>query len=159
MYLYIVGGLSQQEFLGGSMTIVEMSLFHCNLKSTYVLSVLCSRDSFVIEILPLSERVSPSLFDTQQSCPSCPVPCLLPASSKRDAKKEEPRDRKNRGLVCLLMSSWKQNKIVPNDLSWLSSKYTKKTAMASLQQAITLRVLVAGTGMTFKISLHPSELT
>uniref|UniRef100_A0A7S3P905 Autophagy-related protein 11 C-terminal domain-containing protein n=1 Tax=Amphora coffeiformis TaxID=265554 RepID=A0A7S3P905_9STRA len=31
--------------------------------------------------------------------------------------------------------------------------------MASSQQAVSLRVLVAGTGVTFKISLHPSELT
>lgn len=31
--------------------------------------------------------------------------------------------------------------------------------MASSQQAITLRVLVAGTGVTFKITLHPTELT
>ena len=31
--------------------------------------------------------------------------------------------------------------------------------MASSEQNITLRVLVAGTGMTFRISLPPSELT
>jgi hypothetical protein len=40
-----------------------------------------------------------------------------------------------------------------------STTQVKGIAMASSQQAIQLRVLVAGTGLTFKLSLHPSELT
>ena len=128
-------------------TVTKKVLSFSPVKCNYTLH----RNSFVIEILPLF-------------CWACLArrnqPPREAASVKTTTRTKEPRDRKNRSLVVWSVDVVvKPNKIVPNDLSLLSSNYTKEIAMASLQQAITLRVLVAGTGMTFKISLHPSELT